>query len=134
MTVNITSEPYVNECSTKIPWFTSDQSRIKFRGIEVDDSEEVQFYKYSKDSDPLNDSSITVKEGDVWIQTDNSNIGYIYHDDGTGTKSWVQAQWYWERSAFVSYSASFLNVYTSGFPSYYGNANGSYGVCPCFSI
>lgn len=121
-----TGEPYVNECEYRIPWFTTDASRIKFLGREVPDT--ATFYRSAKNVDPTLDND--VKNGDIWIQTDNSNIGFIYADG-----NWIQAYWYWERSASASSSAYFLYVGTGGYPNYSGGgASNATGVCPCLSI
>lgn len=41
---------------------------------------------------------------------------------------------YWLRSPYVANSVFFWVVNYYGINSYYGTANNSYGVCPCFSI
>ena len=147
---NYSNSPYADE-GTYIAWFTSDQTRIKFRGRLI--PEDAQMIKLG--SEPTA-SGYECKKGDVWINSCNSNIGYIFVDDeeiekynmatsGDGLPDnlklyctatgggWVSAGGYWERSANVSYTTHFYVV------NYYGNANyytaSNWGaVCPCFSI
>lgn len=120
-----TTEPYANECEYKIPWFTTNASRLKFFNREV--PEDAKFYTSAKNVDPTLDND--VKNGDIWIQSDNDSRGFIYADG-----KWIQAYWYWERSALASNSALFLSVYTGGYPYYGYGASGTNGVCPCLSI
>jgi hypothetical protein len=142
------SSPYINELTNetvedKIPWFTADKYRLKFRCQEVPD--DVQFF--SSSSDPSLDNTLNIKEGDIWIRTSESNIGYILKKvtgkaltgDTVITSSiegysWIRAQWYWERSPNVSYATGFYLVYYSGIPGSYNGASYSGGVCSCFSI
>ena len=121
-----TTEPYANECEYKIPWFTTNASRLKFFNREV--PEDAKFYTSAKNVDPTLDND--VKNGDIWIQSDNDSRGFIYADG-----KWIQAYWYWERSANASNSTYFLYVNTDGGPcNSYGYASTTLGVCPCLSI
>lgn len=43
------------------------------------------------------------------------------------------SRWYWLASPYISNTASFCSVTTSGAPRY-GNASTSFGVLPCFKI
>lgn len=147
---NVTNSPYVDE-GTYIAWFTSNTSRIKFRGRLIPEDAQV----ITSSSEPTA-SGYECKNGDVWINSGNNSIGYIFVDDdeiakynmatsGTGLPSdlkltytangggWVQAYNYWERSAFVSNTTGFYNVSYYGYASY-SNASTWYAVCPCFSI
>ena len=120
-----TTEPYANECEYKIPWFTTNASRLKFFNREV--PEDAKFYTSAKNVDPTLDND--VKNGDIWIQSDNDSRGFIYADG-----KWIQAYWYWERSAYASSSTYFLIVNTNGYPYNYSGASTTGGVCPCLSI
>lgn len=125
-----------------IDFFTSNTKRVKFRGRII--PEDATFY--SAGSDPSTVSTNSVKEGDVWINTGNQSIGYIYVSqeeldmynltpDYTASVGggWISASYWWERSPSISYAANFMNVGTNGYP-YSGNASSVIGVCPCFSI
>lgn len=130
----------------KIPWFVAQGSisenatRIKFLGRKL--REDVQYFTSSSDPTLVNSCNY----GDVWINTDNSSIGYIlvsqdelakynitpYAIASTGG-GWVSAIYWWLRSPYLGGSASFWNVYYYGSLTN-GNANGTFGICPCFSI
>lgn len=145
-----TSTPYINE-GDAISYYTTNASRIKFCGLIVD--ENAQFITES--SDPTQLTSYTVKEGDIWINTNNSSIGYYYISADTVAKHsrigyrdisstdnilasnggvWVRAYYWWERSPYASNSTYFVIV------SYYGNpysnsyASNAFGVAFGFSI
>ena len=147
---NVTNSPYVDE-GTYIAWFTSNTSRIKFRGRLIPEDAQV----ITSSSEPTA-SGYECKNGDVWINSGNNSIGYIFVDDdeiakynmatsGTGLPSdlklyttangggWVSAYAYWERSAYVSGTANVYIVSGSGYAAN-GNASGWVAVCPCFSI
>ena len=136
-----TGSPYNNEGS-QISWFTSNANRIKFKGrIRTDEST-----VYTAGSDPSADSSNTVKAGDVWINTGNQSIGYMYVTQeeidaynltpaytaaiGGG---WISATTWWERSPGVANSTGFWIVSSNGYVSNHSAYSVS-GVCPCFSI
>lgn len=136
-----TTSPYGDEGSP-ISWFTSGKNRLKFRGRMVKD--DVQFF--SAASDPTADAANTVREGDIWINTGNDSIGYMYLTQAeldkynltpTFTASigggWIIASYWWERSPDASSSTAFVSVYPSS-NAFYSNANDVNGVCPCFSI
>lgn len=125
-----------------IDFFTSNTKRVKFRGRII--PEDATFY--SAGSDPSTVSTNSVKEGDVWINTGNQSIGYIYVSqeeidmynltpDYTASVGggWISAYGWWERSPNISGTTYFMNVNTYGNPT---NGYASYviGVCPCFSI
>ena len=109
------SEPFVY-CGERIPWFTSDRTRIKFAGYTL---AENPTYTVSSTA-PKNP-----KKGDVWICSADSNVGYLWNGH-----AWVRARWYWLRDASVSYSTVFSNVSYTGWAGYNGNAAYSYGVLP----
>lgn len=125
-----------------ITWFTSNPSRAKFRGRIIPDGASY----YSSSSDPSTVSTNDVKEGDIWINTGNQSIAYMYVKQDEIDKfnitpsytasiggGWVSAHTWWLRSPFVGYTTNFLNVSTYGGCGSSG-ASSSYGVCPCFSI
>lgn len=145
-----TSEPYASE-GTAISFFTSDKSRLKFPGIIIED--DAQFITSS--TDPTQLTSYAVKEGDIWIKSNSSNIGYIYmsaetiakhtrisYRDVTSTDNiqasdggcWVRAYYWWERSPIASNTTFFMSVNSTGYPNNYGNASTAYGVVVGFSI
>ena len=138
-----TNSPYGDE-GTPISWFTSNNSRMKFRGRMVKD--DVQFFKAA--SDPSADAANTVREGDIWVNTSKDSIGYMYLTQAELNKfdltpdftasiggGWIIASGWWERSPNASGSTYFMYVNGNG-----NAGNGNYGasgvggVCPCFSI
>ena len=138
---NQTGDPYVSE-GDYITWYTSNPSRVKFRGYKIPDGASY----YSTGSDPSTSTANNVKEGDVWINTNNQSIGYTYVTQETidrygltpyATASigggWIASTNWWLRSPYVGNSTYFWIVYFYGY-CYYTNASLSYGVCPCFSI
>lgn len=146
-----TSSPYVDESDYRISWFTNDSTRCKFHGRIIPD--DATYYS-TAGIDPTTVSSNQVKEGDVWINTSNSNIGFIYvtqetidkyklstdGEDGykIATKStsggWVRAYFWWLRSPYSGGTTGFWGVSGGGNVYGSGNANGAGGVVPCFSI
>lgn len=122
-----TSEPWIYECDGGyINFFTSNAKRIKFRGYTLP----VGYKTFSTGSDPALVASNDVKEGDVWINTSNSSIGYVYRDG-----QWFSAGDFWLRGASISYSTYFGYVNNFGGVSSTGSyASNSFGVCPRFSI
>ncbi len=145
-----TSTPYINE-GDAISYFATNASRIKFCGLIVD--ENAQFITES--SDPTQLTSYTVKEGDIWINTNNSSVGYYYISADTVAKHsrigyrdisstdnipasnggmWVRAYSWWERSPYASGSPNFVSVNINGNPSNSTNASGASGVAFGFSI
>ena len=138
---NTTGEPYVSE-GDYITWYTSNPKRVKFQGRVIPDGASY----YTASSDPSTVSTNNVKAGDIWINSGNSSIGYIYVTQEEMDKykivpyataaiggGWVQAVYWWLRSPGIGGTAYFWGVYYYGYVSS-GNANGSSGVCPCFSI
>ena len=148
-----TSSPYVDEVdvTSTISFFTNDRKRLKFCGVIVDDN--AQFIVDS--SEPTLLTSYTVNEGDIWVNSNNQNIGYIYMSASTIAKHtrigyravssseniqasdggcWVCAYYWWERSPYASNSTNFMIVYTNGAPNNYGGASTTSGVALGFSI
>ncbi len=140
-----TGTPYVNEGSF-ISWFVNNASRVKFRDKII--QEDATYYTNS--SDPTLLSSITVKPGDIWINTGKDSIGYYYisadeknkryfvggteNIDASDGGLWLRAQNGWERSPNAGNSTNFVYVYFNGNPGGYSYANSPNGVVPCFSI
>ena len=162
-----TSTPYGGEANSRIPWFVAgtDQSgnsygenasRVKFRGQIIRKDAQI----ITSGSDPTALTGVTVQEGDIWINTGNSSIGYMYMSYDTWTKhrfigvdvntssvieaqekgdatthgKWIPASNWWERSPNVSYSTIFMNVSTYGGAGAYSSATSTYALDPCFSF
>ena len=139
---NITTTPYIDE-GTGIDFFTGNPSRIKFRGRII--PEDATFYTSATEPSEISTNDVT--EGDIWINTGNQSIGYMYVNQDEIDKynltpyatakiggGWISANNWWERSPYASYTTGFMFVYGSGNPSSHYSANDAYGVCPCFSI
>ena len=142
---NVQTEPYASE-GTFIKWFTSNKSRLKFRGQIL--SDDLTFH--TTETDPTLLTTVTVKPGDIWINTSNQSIGYLYipkevcakhwYYDSTNNivasdgGLWLRAQNWWERSPRVDSSTYFILVNITGWPGGNGNAAYTDAVVPCFSI
>ena len=141
-----TSSPYVDE-GDAISFFTSNAARIKFPGLII--KEGAQFF--TGDTDPTKLSTCTVKEGDIWINTANDSIGYMYVSPDTVRKHtrigwkdlsdsnniqasdggcWLRSYHWWERSPHASSSAYFVIVNNNGNPNNANNASNLNGVVP----
>ena len=142
---SVQTEPYASE-GTLIKWFTSNQTRLKFRGQIL--SDDLTFH--TTETDPTMLTTVTVKPGDIWINTSNQSIGYLYIPKEVWAKHWyydstnnivasdgglwLRAQGWWERSPLVDSSTYFMLVNIFGWPYYSGNATTTCAVVPCFSI
>ena len=143
------SEPYASE-GEPISFLNSNANRIKFNGIIRADNATI----ITEASDPTQLSSYNVKEGDIWINTNNSSVGYYYIPATTVAKHskinwmalnssdcimasdggcWVRAYLFWLRSPYVSHTTYFWLVSSYGG---LGNptASTTIGLCLGFSI
>ena len=149
-----------------IPWFVADAGRgltannvrVKFPGFILPDDT-----NYIVDaSDPTLYGTYDVYSGKtVWIDSDNSNIGFIYvnadfvakhkfaasrlithsdnvaaqgqDSDGNSGGYWLRAAVWWLRSPYLPNPYSFWTVYSSGSYTYYLALN-TYGLVCGFSI
>ena len=144
-----TGAPYTSEGSP-ISWFTSNAARIKFTGFIREDDAQV----ITSGTDPTQLSGYTINEGDIWINSDNQSIGYIYVSAANKAKHttigcrkvsssdninagdgglWLRSMVWWLRSPYASSAANFCNV---SFNGNYGNTTASYyyGLALGFSI
>jgi len=139
---NTSGEPYISE-GDYITWYTSNPKRVKFLGRVIPDGATY----YSVSSDPSAVSTNNVKAGDVWINTGNSSIGYIYVTQDELDKykltpsstaaiggGWIEAPYWWLRSPLIGNTTNFWGVYGNGGVNNGYGAGNSNGVCPCFSI
>lgn len=145
-----TTEPYASEGSA-ISFYTSNKVRVKFNGCAIKDN--VQYF--SSNTDPTADSTKNITEGDIWINTGNQNIGYMYFSADTVSKHgkigfravshsdniaaadgglWVRSNSWWERSPYTFTSLDFVIVNSSGSPYNGATTNSAYGVVFGFSI
>lgn len=148
-----TDSPYVDEVdvTSTISFFTNNRKRLKFCGVIVDDN--AQFIVDS--SEPTLLTSYTVNEGDIWINSNNQDTGYIYMSASTIAKHtrigyravsssdniqasnggcWVRAHRWWGRSPGASNSTYFMYVTYDGNPNNGNNASSANGVALGFSI
>jgi len=65
----------------QISWFTNNNSRVKFMGINI--PENAQVFTDQLNDPTLYTDTITVNEGDIWITSDRA---YIYVSENTATK------------------------------------------------
>lgn len=145
--------PYVDEVdvTSTISFFTNDSKRLKFCGVIVDDN--AQFIVDS--SEPTLLTSYTVNEGDIWVNSNIQNIGYIYMSASTIAKHtrigyrevsspdniqasdggcWVSASFWWERSPHASTFTSFMTIDNHGGRINSNNASNAPGIALGFSI
>lgn len=148
-----TASPYVDEVdvTSTISFFTNDRKRLKFCGVIIRD--DAQYIIES--TEPTLLTSYTVNEGDIWVNTNNQNIGYIYMSADTIAKHtrigyraisntdniqasdggcWVRAHYWWERSPYASNSTNFMDVGIYGYPGNVNVASSGIGVALSFSI
>ncbi len=144
-----TGAPYTNEGSV-ISWFTSNAARFKFPGFTRNDGAQV----VTSGTDPTQLSGYTIREGDIWINSDNQSIGYMYISAATKVKHttigcrkvassdnivagdgglWLRTHYWWLRSPYAASASAFCFVY------YYGgynsiNAGNNHGLALGFSI
>ena len=145
-----TTVPYSNE-GDPIPFFTTNPSRIKFNNHIRLETEQV----ITSDTDPTQLSTYTVKEGDIWINTQAQSIGFVYipaekvrkhssigcrkASSGDNIQAadgglWMRSTWWWERSPRADSSSYFSVVSNSGYASAGNTANYSGGLALGFSI
>ena len=144
-----TGSPYTSE-GTPISWFVNNASRFKFTGFTRNDDAQV----ITSGTDPTMLTGYTIREGDIWINTDNQSIGYIYVSAANKAKHttigcrkvsssdnivagdgglWLRVHVWWLRSPYASSASNFCSVNYTG---YYGTNNASswYGLALGFSI
>lgn len=136
--------------SPRIPWFTGNQQRIKFRGKTRKYSGDSSLTIYTASQDPAALYQTDIEPGTIWINSGNNSIGYIFvsqdeldeygitasiaADSDYANGGWCSASSWWGRSPNISYSTGFYAV--SAYGNYYSNngASNIYGVVPGFSI
>lgn len=131
--------PYPSE-GEYIPWYTSFQSRLKWKGRIVREDAKI----YSGAVDPTTESSDVVS-GDIWYISSITQK-YMFVDQSEMDKygitpsktarygGWIEAERWALRSAVTTTTASFMIVDYDGQGDYTGSASSAYGICPCFSI
>ena len=143
-----TAVPYINE-GDAISWYTSNEARLKFTDLIIRD--DAQFIIEA--SDPTQLSGYTLQEGDIWVHTGMSRIGYYYippetaakhtnlgcrkleHNDNIQASNggvWVRSNTYWLRSA-ASGASYFNNISNIGGHGNYG-ATTNYALALGFTI
>jgi len=124
-----TAEPWIYE-GNWVEFFVNNTTRIKFRGHCLARSEDGGYQTFTTGTDPTTDSTVTVNEGDLWIDTANNSIGKLRVNG-----AWLSANSFWLRGASVTGSTGFGIVGSYGFVhGSGGSAAASYGLCPRFSI
>ena len=124
-----TEEPWIYE-GDWVTFFTNNTTRLKFQGHCLARDVDGGYQTFSQKTDPATDTTVTVNDGDLWINTNESSRGYLRVNG-----KWLASNNYWLRGASVTNSTSFCFVGGNGYVSYAGySANNSIGVCPRFSI
>lgn len=124
-----TSEPWIYEGATHIPYFTAMQNRVKFAG--PDKLPREGFAYFAQETDPALNAANNVQDGDVWYNnTEGVTRSYLrYKGD------WFAAVSFWLRGASILYGTSFCSVNWYGAVLTYGHdATYTLGFCPRFSI
>lgn len=137
-----TSGIYAQEAEP-INWFSSDRSRIKFRGLIIPDGSQ----NYTSSEDPTS-TSATVNAGDTWYYNYNY---YAYIPPEVASKHkyttvsgdnitaadgglWLHSSEWWTRSPHIDYDYQFIYISQSGY-TYWGNsAYTEYALDLMFSI
>ena len=135
--------------SPRIPWFTGNQQRIKFRGKTRKYSGDSSLTIYTASQDPAALYQTDIEPGTIWINTGNSSIGYIFvsqdeldeygitasiaADSDYANGGWCSANGWWGRSPGISYSTTFHIVNSYGTLDL-SSASNIGGVVPGFSI
>ena len=155
------SAPYDGEANGRVSWFvagtdkdgrsySANASLARWRGqIRRRDAR-----IFTGENDPTALESTVVEEGDIWINTANSSIAYMYHTAEMANKHmfiginahgndviqaygggiWLVASNWWERSPSASNSTSFTTVSASGYAGYNNYASNTYALCPSVSL
>ena len=122
-----TTAPW-SQCGEPITYYVNDSARIHYLGITMREN----YVTFTQGTDPTLDVNNNVQEGDLWVDTSNSNAKKVF--DGLVWRA-LSATGFWLRSAPPTNSANFAYVNSSGtVGAGYTNANYSYGVLPRFSI
>ena len=148
-----TDTGYISEVGTStspVSWFTNNQQRIKFRGKTRKYSGDSSVTIYSCNQDPAALYQTSINPGDIWINTGNSSVGYIFltqaeldqygitasiaADSDYADGGWMTANTWWERSPSLSYTTTFLHVHYTGNQNTNYYASSVYGVVPGFSF
>ena len=148
-----TAAGYIDEVGTSInpvSWFTNNQQRIKFRGKIRKYAGDSTATIYSCAQEPAALYQTDIEPGTIWINTSNSSVGYIFlpqdeldhygitpsiaADPTYALGGWMTANYWWERSPYLSNTTYFMSVNYYGPPSNYANASTVFGVVPCFSF
>ena len=142
----------IGTTSDPISWFTSNERRIKFRGINRKYSGDPDLVIYNASTDRTDPAALyqtDITPGTIWINAADSSRGYIFvsseqlneygitpdieADSTYADGGWIVATYWWERSPGVTNATHFCFVYYNGYlPN--NSANNVYGVVPCFSI
>jgi hypothetical protein len=138
---------------TTISWFTNNASRLFFAGITIPEDGQV----IEATSDPTSSSVMyTVKEGDIWINSNNNGRAYIYVSASTAAKHgyfgsiaktdtsntlsaadgglWVAASPVWTRSRTANYNNYYYIISNTGYAASYEYMSGYRALVLMFSI
>ena len=148
-----TAGGYIDEVGTSInpiSWFTGNPQRVKFKGKTRKYSGDASVTIYTAAQEPAALYQTAINQGDIWINTNNNSVGYIFltqteldrygitadiaADSTYASGGWVSASSWWERSPTLSGTAGFMYVSSYGAPSYSYSASYVYGVVPGFSF
>ena len=144
-----TTAGYISEVGTStapIPWYTTNPTRLKWRGrLHLDDAT-----IYTGSTEPSVETQTIIYPGDIWVNTGNSSIGYIFvsqdeldeykitpyasADPTYAEGGWVSANYWWERSPNLSNSTIFMSVHGTGYPGNNSSATNAHAFSGGFSI
>lgn len=145
-----TSAGYISEVGTSInpiSWYTTARNRAKFRGKIRKYSSDSENTLYIEAQEPSALYDVTLKTGDLWVNTTSSSYLYYYvtqeeidqygytvdfEADGGG---WILGAWYSLRSPYLGNRTQFWYVGAAGSTSNSsGGASNAYRITPCFSF
>lgn len=122
-----TRTPWAYEGADHIPYFITNQARVKWLGNDALPRD--GYNTFTGSDDPTLDAGNTIIEGDVWYK--NNEGTYWLRNGGRWINSYNAAL----RSASITNAANFaVTVYTGWVNETGYSAAGSYGICPRFSI
>ena len=142
----------VGTTSDPISWFTSNERRIKFKGINRKYSGDPDLVIYNASTDRTDPAALyqtDIESGTIWINAADNRKGYIFvsseqlneygitpdieADSTYADGGWIGANVWWERSPNATGTTYFCNVTNYGYLYMYSTSY-VYGIVPCFSI
>jgi hypothetical protein len=123
---NYKTEPWVY-AGKHVTYLTSNPTRVRFAGVAPRDG----YTTHSSPTDPAENDTVDVQEGDVWINTTSGNNRGFIRRNG----AWMGATQYSCRDASLTNSAFIAYIANTGQGVFSGvHGSNTYYVLPRFSI